>query len=106
MGRNVSQSHTSYILPCIHSLLQALHTPNGYRVSFYAHCTHQRTVRSVTCNNMYCQERNGSDVTIKITEYSGIKLIISDRKRENRIRGYQNTNRRVCQWTECVCVLT
>jgi len=103
LGRNVSQSHTSYILPCIRSLLQALHTPNGYRVSFYVHCTHQRTVQSVICNNKYFQERNNSDVTIKITEYSRIKLIISDHKRENNIRGYQYT-KQACLSMDCVCM--
>jgi len=51
-GRNVRQHHTSYIPLCIHSLLQALHTSSGYLDSFYAHCTHELTVRRLACNKL------------------------------------------------------
>jgi len=50
--RNVSQHRTSYIPLCICSLLQALHTSCGYLDSFYAHCTHQRTVRTLAFNKL------------------------------------------------------
>jgi len=52
IGRNVSQHQTSYMLLCIRSLLQALHTPSGYLDSFYAHCTDQRMECSVGCNEL------------------------------------------------------
>ena len=48
-ARNVSQHPTSYSLLCIRSLLQALHTSNGYLVSFYAQCTDQCTVSKLAC---------------------------------------------------------
>jgi len=48
--RNVSQHQTSYMLLCVRSLLQAIHTSSGYLDSFYAHCTDQRTVRALACN--------------------------------------------------------
>jgi len=50
--RNVSQHHASCILLCIQSLLQALHTSSGHLDSFYAHCAHQRTVRTLACNEL------------------------------------------------------
>ena len=47
---NVNQYQTSCILLYIISLLHALHTSSGYLDLFYAHCTHQSTVRSLACN--------------------------------------------------------
>jgi len=51
-GRNVTRHQTGYILLCIRSLLQALHTSCGYLDSFYTHCTHQHTVRKLACNKL------------------------------------------------------
>jgi len=70
----ISQHQTSYILLCIRSLLHAVHTSSGYRDSFYAHCTNQRTVGPLTCNKLELSEGNIIDVTIKDTRQCPDKI--------------------------------
>jgi len=66
--RNINQHHTSYMLLCILSLLQAFHISSGNLDSFYAHCTHQITVRSVACNKLKVSEGSNDDVIRSVTE--------------------------------------
>jgi len=56
-GRNLSQHQTSSQLLCIISLLRPVRTSSGYLDLFYAHCTHQITVRSVACDKLGVSER-------------------------------------------------
>ena len=104
--RNVGQHQASCILLCIQSLLQALHTSSGHLDSFYAHCAHQHTVRTLACNEL---EVSGSKWYWRnniwyqtMSEWNSVWLSFC---LNLEFVTFRIPSSLFYQWTVCVCVL-
>ena len=95
------------MLLCTILLLRAVHTSSGYLDLFYAHSTHQITVRSVACNKL---KVSGSQLQWRNKKCNQTMPQKSEWLRFNvkfeLIGPFRNECFCVSQWTACMAVST